>query len=127
MRLVRNQNTKHPGISIRTEVPHSDPVPLGNDFLRIRAILILSGLAFLRQKHNQDNDANHRDQGDENPPTATVRIVKSPNANTDAGDEDGQVIENPQCTGQTDDSINYVEDHRDDDVEQEEHPIFLPS
>jgi len=96
--------------------------------LRILAVPVRSGVAVLHHE-NKQQETDQRNQREQEPPAAAIRVVKTPDRYRDTRNEDCQTVDRPEWTKSNardlaDDAVDHRQRDSGHDVEQEKIPIF---
>ncbi len=82
--------------------------------------------ALLAQENDQHDDADDRHETDQAPPAGAVRIVQAPDSGGKSRQEQGQIDERIQHMTCADERVDHRRDHRGDEAEEREIPVFRP-
>ena len=99
--------------------------------LWVRPILIRPRLAIEQHKDEQNNPTYYRNQTDEYPPSGATGIVEPADRHSEARNQDRQRIDAFEQTNARlraegpDQVVDSNQHHRDDEVDEEEHPVFF--
>src|SRR6185369_11010423 len=70
--------------------------PLGR--LRVRTVLVVTGVALLGRQHDEPDPADAGDQVDQDPPAGAVGVVHPPDGNTDGRQQHREAVDRREHT-----------------------------
>src|SRR4051812_31703820 len=98
---------------------------LGGRGFGIGPVLIVAGLAVEHHEDKQHDPADERYQEDEDPPAGAIRVVQPAHRDADRRQQDRERIEHADDAGASEHPFDKGDHHRDDQVDEKEHPVFL--